>query len=191
MLSGNFNEDLTSYIKENRGRLRASNKSVADLTDVGQVSNGMLSTGKMYSFRYFTDDETFYDTSPIVIGLGMSESSNQLGINLHYIPYNIRLSFIRDILRSFNGLIKREINGPNLGYPNRQRRIPYFVYEAVKHSLGLKYNLTHAVRQYKLSRIRSIRTIGYENWYIAACNDEDNFVGGTISRAQALYYKNI
>ena len=91
MIVGNFQDDLDIYLTENKGRNGASKASTKALAKIGQKSKGVLDQGKMYSFRYFTEDETFYDTYPIVIGLGKSIDGHQLGINLHYIPYDARI----------------------------------------------------------------------------------------------------
>ena len=31
--------------------------------------------------------------------------------------------------------------------------------------------------------------LGYSDWYVGAVNNEDQFFGGNINQAQALYYK--
>lgn len=191
MLTGEFNKDLASYIRNNGGIVNSSNKSEFDIREVSEPSIPFLENGKMYSFRYFTTDEKFYDTKPLVIGLGQSDDGNQLGINLHYIPRKIRTSFLQNIIKSFSGFIKNQTNSSLLGKPRLQRPIESFIYESVKLSLGQRYNIKHAVKQYKISRIQNPRVIGYENWYLCAVNDENFFSGGSIAQAQALYYKNI
>jgi hypothetical protein len=190
MIFGNFKDDLNQYILEKKGLSGASKASTADLYNIGESSRGPLEQGRMYFFRYFTDDETFYDTYPIVIGLGNSPFGvNQLGINLHYIPYNSRISFMNDIIRSFPHVFNFQLK--TASNPSKQKFIKDFTYDAVKKSLGKKYNLSQAIRQYKMDRMRIPKLIGYENWYIGAVNDEDFFFGGNINQAQALYYKNI
>lgn len=190
MIVGNFQEDLDIYLTENKGRNGASKKSSIDLYQLGVNAKGPLERGKMYTFRYFTEDETFYDTAPIVLGLGKSIDGNQLGINLHYIPYDARIPFLKDIVRSFQGLIDLELRN-KIGNINAQSPLNQFTYEAVKESLGKKYNLTYAIRQYRLNRMKKPISLGYEHWYIGAVNEDNNFFGGTIQNAQALYYKNI
>lgn len=190
MIVGNFQDDLDIYLAENKGRNGASKASTKALAKIGQKSKGVLDQGKMYSFRYFTEDETFYDTYPIVIGLGKSIDGHQLGINLHYIPYDARIPFVKDIVRSFGSIMERE-SGKALGNPNAQSFLADFNYETVKRSLGMKYNIKYAIRQYRLDRMKKPRVLGYEDWYIGTVNDDNFFFGGTILNAQALYYKNI
>lgn len=189
MLLGNFEDDLNLYLAQNKGRSGASKASTTALNITGAIAKGPLEQGKMYTFRYFTEDETFYDTYPIVIGLGQGHGLNQLGLNLHYIPYDARIPLLQDIVRSFSGLI--ESQQKYIGSPNKQIFNKDFTYDAIKMSLGKKYNLTYAIRQYRMDRMKKPRVFGYEDWYIGAVNDDNFFFGGNINQAQALYYKNI
>jgi hypothetical protein len=190
MIFGNFKDDLTQYILENKGQLGASKASTTTILAVGQQSKGLLEQGKMYAFRYFTDDEAFYDTYPIVIGLGQTiNTTNQLGINLHYIPYEIRIPFINDVIRSFSDVIESQFK--HADNPNKQIPLRNFTYDVVKQTLGKKYNLTTAIRQYRIDRMRKPLALSYENWYIGAVNNDNFFFGGNITQAQELYYKNI
>jgi hypothetical protein len=187
---GSFQEDLDIYLAENRGRTGASKKSDAELSSIGIKARGELENGKMYSFQYFTPDEFFYDTYPIVLGLGKSIDNHQLGLNLHYIPYEARIPFVSDVVRSFQNVISTQINNAP-GNPNAQSRLSEFTYDNLKKSLGRKYNLTYAIRQYRMDRMKKPRMLGYEDWYIGAVNNQNHFFGGNINEAQALYYKNI
>jgi len=189
-LVGSFQEDLDIYLADYKGRTGASKQSDKDLKTIGSIAKGILDNGKMYSFEYFTPDETFYDTYPLVLGLGKSDNNHQLGLNLHYIPYEARLPFLSDVFRSFKNVITTSINKAPSD-PIAQKRLDEFTYDNLKKSLGRKYNITYAIRQYRLDRIRKPRMLGYEDWYIGAVNNQNHFFGGNINEAQALYYKNI
>lgn len=187
---GSFKEDLDIYLADYKGRSGASKQSDKELKSIGSISKGTLDNGKMYSFQYFTPDETFYDTYPLVLGLGKSDSGHQLGLNLHYIPYDARIPFLADLNKSFKSVISSSINKAP-GNPMAQQRLSEFTYDNLKKSLGKKYNITYAVRQYRMDRIRKPRMLGYEDWYVGAVNNQNHFFGGNINEAQALYYKNI
>lgn len=187
---GSFQEDLDIYLADYKGRSGASKQSDIDLKNIGSTAKGELENGKMYSFEYFTPDETFYDTYPIVLGLGKSIDNHQLAVNLHYIPYEARIPFLSDVVRSFQNVISTQINN-SPGNPDMQTRLKEFTYDNLKVSLGRKYNLTYAVRQYRIDRIKKPRMLGYDDWYIGAVNNQNHFFGGNINEAQALYYKNI
>lgn len=189
MLFGNFNDDLNQYIIENKGLVGASKSSTKSLLTIGEKSKGLLEKGKMYSFRYFTSDESFYDTFPVVIGLGKVYDTNQLALNLHYIPYVIRVSLINDILKSFSDFFNNQLKF--IGKPNSQIFNKNFTYEALMQSLGKKYNISYAIRQYRLDRMKNPMVIGYEDWYIGVVNNDNFFIGGSILEAQEQFYKNI
>mgnify|MGYP003656930440 FL=1 len=187
---GSFQEDLDIYLADYKGRSGASKQSEKDLKGIGSIAKGLLDNGKMYSFEYFTPAETFYDTYPLVLGLGKSDNDHQLGVNIHYIPYDARIPFLSDVFKSFKSTIASAINKAP-GNPMAQPMLNEFTYDNLKKSLGRKYNLTYAVRQYRLDRMRKPRMLGYEDWYVGAVNNQNHFFGGNINEAQALYYKNI
>ncbi len=180
--------EIETYVKTNKGRRKASKVSQSQLSLIGSRYSGRFDLGKMYSFEYFGADEAWYDTSPIIIGLGSSPSGNGVGINLHYIPYDIRISIINRIWSSFSAIIQAQLNGSNLGKPLNQSSLTGLSWDNLKSAYGKLYNLGHCVKQYRLDRIRNMRLIGYENWYIGAVNDENMFYGTTIKKAQSLYY---
>jgi hypothetical protein len=145
----------------------------------------------MYCFNYYTKDEIFYDTKPLVLGLGESDNGHQLGINLHYMPYEARIPFLTELTSSLASQIKGLTKGYALGNPENQSPITNFRWEFVKQAFGKKYNLTYCTRQYIIKKMKNPYVLGYEDWYVGAVNNENQFYGGNINQAQALYYKNI
>ena len=190
-LVGVFKEDLAIYLTDEKGRVGASKQSIIDIPNVGAVSKGPLLPGKMYCFNYYTTEELFYDTKPLVIGLGETDNGHQLGINLHYMPYEARIPFLTELTVSLQSQIKGLVKGNALGNPLQQTPITNFKWEFIKQAFGKKYNLTYYVRQYRMDRMKNPYVIGYEDWHIGAVNNEDQFFGGNINQAQSLYYKNI
>ena len=77
-LIGQFKEDLDIYLAESKGRTGASKQSERDIVNAGAKSDGVLNPGQMYSFYYYTKDEPFYDSRPLVLGLGESDNGHQL-----------------------------------------------------------------------------------------------------------------
>ena len=187
---GSFQEDLDIYLAENKGKSGASKQSDKELKTIGSIAKGTLDNGKMYSFEYFTPDEAFYDTYPVVLGLGQSDSGHQLGLNLHYIPYDARIPFLADLSKSFKSVISTSIDKAQ-GNPSLQKPITNFKWKFLKKAYGKKYNLTYCVRQYRMDRMKNPYVISYEDWYVGAVNNENQFFGGSINQAQSLYYKNI
>lgn len=188
MLSGDFEKELESYIKESKGLRNASKQSQSDLYKKSVSFNGVLNAGKMYVFNYYTTDESWYDTNPIVLGLGMSDDGNQLGLNLHYIPYRIRVQLIKRIYTSFDSFIKQQLKGRGLGNPLLQQPITQLNWNNLKAAYGDFFNINYATRQYRLDRMSKPVVLGYENWYLGVVNDEDNFYGTTIGIAQSKFF---
>ena len=182
---GDFKADLDIYLTESKGRTGASKRSSTDIPKISASSDGVLNPGKMYCFNYYTTDEMFYDTKPLVIGLGESDDGHQLGINLHYMPYEVRIPFLTQLTST----LKNQIQGKIKEDPADEAPIPAFQYKFLKMALGKKFNLTYCIRQYKIDRMKGPYVLGYGDWYVGAVNNEDQFFGGNINQAQALYYK--
>ena len=93
------------------------------------------------------------------------------------------------IVGAFSSRIKREIQR---SYdPNRQYPLYSFNYRNFINSIGQQYNVSYAIRQYKMSRMSSFYSIGYQDWYLGTVNDENFFIGGTIADGQSKYWSNI
>jgi hypothetical protein len=191
MTINDFNKTLDAYVKDNKGLSQASKQSEKDISDQGLRSVGRFKEGKMYSFRYFTPDEPKYDTSPLIISLGSPRTGYQLGLNLHYLPYNVRVDFVSTIIKSYTSFFTRQISGNIIKNPRLQPGLSGFNYNSLNEALGARYNFKHAIHLYKLQRIHSPLILGFENWHLGVVNNENYFFGTNINEAQALYYKNI
>jgi len=195
-MGGEFVQQVKEYVKELGGRAKASKSSfpyIENLTKTKEAvtSNGRLEKGKMYVFRYFTPDEKAYDSYPVVIGLGMSDDGHQLGINLHYIPYDTRLQFVQNFKDSYIGSIRESTIGVYSYNAQTQLPIDIVDYKNIKYAFGRKYNITYAIRQYSLKRMRKPLALSYENWHVAVVNDENFFIGTSINEAQSKFFANI
>ena len=188
-----FDQALKDHIKEVGGRKKASAqsfKTMKMLLKDGETapSNGRLEKGKMYAFRYFTPSESMWDSYPVVIGLGMSDDGHQLGINLHYIPYLSRVEFVQNFLNSYGGTIRENTLGTKALNAKNQAPINILSYQGIKGAFGKKYNITYAIRQYTLKRMRDPIQICYERWFLGVVNDENFFIGTNINEAQSKYF---
>lgn len=191
MTINDFNKTLDKYVKDNKGPVLASRQSQKDMSNQGLRSLGRFKIGKMYSFRYFTPDEPKYDTYPLIISLGAYQDGHILGLNLHYLPYTVRVDFVSRIIKSYTSFFSRQIAGNIIKNPRLQPALNGFNYNSLNEAFGSRYNFKHAIHMYKLDRIGSPIIIGYENWHLGVVNNENYFIGTNINEAQALYYKNI
>ena len=139
---GEYNEDLKLFLETYRSRTIASKQSAIDIrTEITTKGKGVLETGKMYSFEYYTTEETFYDTNPIVLGLGESDNGHQLGINLHYMPYEARLPFMELVVKAFKRF--PQFKGATDVSVQKQRAITSFTWEFLKRSFNLLYTTVY------------------------------------------------
>ena len=106
-------------------------------------------------------------------------------------PYEARLPFLTELTISLQSQIAALTKGSALGNPSLQKPITNFKWKFLKKAYGKKYNLTYCVRQYRMDRMKDPYVIGYEDWYVGAVNNDNQFFGGNINQAQSLYYKNI
>lgn len=192
-LDGTFRLELDYALSSNGGAKNASKFSQEEIESLKPSNRGFLEPGKMYAFEYDTDLEPEYDEYPIVIGLGyynQKNTDNQLGINLHYMPYDVRLPFVELIIKSMQSHIEQELD-KSFGDGAAQNPYPQFTWDNVKKAYGTMYNLSYCVRQYRMKQIEKIKVLGYEDWYLGTLNDEDNFSGTNMRMVQNNYYKNI
>ena len=188
-----FDQELKDYVRNMGGRTKASKESYNIMKQLlksseATVPNGRLEKGKLYTFRYFTPDEPYFDSWPVVIGLGKSEDGHQLGINLHYIPYLSRIEFVQSFLNSYGGTIRENTIGTKALNAKLQSPIDIISYESIKSAFGKKFNITYAIRQYMLKRMREPISLCYERWFLGVVNDENYFIGTNINEAQAKYH---
>ena len=188
-----FSQKIKDYVKEVGGRTKASKNSFKEIekllkTTEATRSDGRLRKGKMYCFRYFTPDEKAYDSYPVVIGLGKSDDGHQLGINLHYIPYLSRIRFVQSFLDSYAGSMRESTMGSMALNAASQHSINILNYFGIKGAFGNKFNMTRAIRQYKMNRMRYPIQLSYENWHLGVVNDENFFIGTNINEAQSKIY---
>ena len=188
-----FQDQLDEYLKENGGRTGSSKKSFSDIEKAmkgkgAERTRGELEKGRMYTFRYFNAPHIPFDTYPVVIGLGMSDNGHQLGINLHYIPYDTRVQFVKQFINSYKGSIHEQTIGGKANNVAKQQALDYVQYKQIKASFGTTYNITYAIRQYNMVNIREQIVLSYENWHLGTVNDENYFNMTNINEAQKNYF---
>lgn len=114
-------------------------------------------TGKLYMFVYdpkLKKALPYYDRFPMIFVLEVRGSS-LLGLNMHYLPYNLRL-------RLFNRLIEL-LNDDNMNENTRLRLSYQAIKDAAKFESGMQL-----IREYKARYIRSqLLEVHPADWEIA------------------------
>lgn len=151
----------------------------------------ILQQGKIYVFNYdpITKDELdWYDKNPMVLSLGILQRKGKwrnildLGVNLHFIPTELRkhlLDFIYDLNKS---TIDREISlNKSAG---EQAILRVIEYDRIKSFLK-RYGFDFALRSYYRQKRREVKTIPYKDWYKTLNLKQEDVVGATI---QQIYH---
>jgi hypothetical protein len=128
--------------------------------------------GQIYFWRYdpkHKDTLAYYDTAPLVILLDIYEDGF-LGINTHYLPYDLRIKLIKALLATITAKKWDHKTKANINY------------QMVK-SLA-KYDVARvAIKRYLFNHMRSkVVRIQAENWENVAYLPIEKFVKATSSK---------
>jgi hypothetical protein len=154
--------------------------------------NTYLRPGKIFIFNY--DPKTkdileFYDRNPIVLSLGLKETKSNgpldLGINLNFLPFKIKLVVFDVIYKNYQLAITRDGNK----YPNRalEQRGLKISYEIIKTILK-QYNILFALRSYYVDRRTNCYAVSYEHWPDVSLLDVKDIEGATLKQIYGKYY---
>jgi hypothetical protein len=154
-----------------------------------QKYRGLLIQGHVFAFAYedpLTKDKLeYYDTTPLVLSFGIyfANTGNMIeyGINLHYLPRDVRVEFLTDIFNEF----KRRYKGQM--YSDKPRAINELTWQELKKYIT-KYGIDFAVRSYIPERRRHTIIVRYEDWGKIINMPSSKFVG-TNDRQIERFYK--
>lgn len=163
-----------------------------------------LIPGRLYTFKYdplYKDKLDFYDTRPVILCFKnyihpTTGNNLQLGINLNFIPSDMRLFVLEAIWKVFEKMIKQDLAGrkPKEGsIPNRQKLLftdNYDVYGLLDYILQTigKTGWKFAIRQYIFERISNLKWIDYIDWgYIPLLRAKD-LIGISERELAKLYW---
>lgn len=159
--------------------------------------------GKIYTFSYnnpiYKDVLEFYDAKPIILVLSSEYNKNTkhhiiTGINLNFIPYEIKKNVIQIIWTKFEKLIEMDFNKQKKGKLGPFEPIfkpNYDYYGLLVYLLEniAKSNFKFAVRRYWWRKIYLPMNIEYEDWSLIPFIDSKDAVGLTIENIYNLYWR--
>ena len=141
-----------------------------DKSRTGFITKGPELQGQMVAFSYdpkLKKTLPYYDRYPLVIPLSL-DASGMLGLNLHYLPPRVRLSFVRALQQ-----LATETNG------QKKLRISYSLLKAAK-GLGL---YAPCLKRYLHGHVRSrIIQVDSRDWEKATLLPLARFVGASESQ---------
>ena len=152
------------WYKDSAGKVRTVNarQFLEDpASGIKKVNNlGEAFVGKMCLFFYdpkHKDTLPFYDRYPLIFPIEWYKDGSMLGINLHYLPPNLRAKLL-DALESTLLL--------NRGRPEKERlAISYKVISAASKSFSLYPAAKPCIKKYLLSHVRSkFQIVPTEHW---------------------------
>ena len=149
-----------------------------------------MEPGKIYTFRYdpkTKDRLAYYDTNPVVICLGNVRGypNLNLGLNLNFLPYKIKIQLLDFIDKNLGETIAKyaKVN-PESAIMQKQLAITY---EAVKQSLK-QVNGQFALRSYYVDRRSDTYVVSYENWPQATLLKIEDLEGIKLNQVYGKYY---
>jgi len=130
--------------------------------------NRMMTAGNILVFRYsdpkYKEKLKFYDEHPVIMVLEKRNSYNNLfGVNLHYLPLQIRIKFLKYVLKRNKARIHK-----------KQRVV--FTYDLAYDFLKRTGYHKTALHSYIPSRIDAMVKVDYPEWKHVASLDSAKFV---------------
>ena len=187
----NFYDELNTTIKLYNGNPANVEKMFEDSLKLYPNETRYLYNGKLYVFDYTEDTQKLYDTNPYVISLGptKSDDTTYYCLNLHYIPYKIRLQIVSLIYNAYSATIDKEIEKhPSVEEGLLQNHLTSLTQGSIK-NLARKTNLMGAVHKYKMDGIRNCKCVNYNKVHLMVCSEKNKFANGSIMDAQDMFLR--
>ena len=183
----NAKDDSIKWFNEAKGDRK--NKSVQPLN-----AGDTFKAGKIYKFKYDATTERlpFFDATPIILSLGRIKYKNsyaERGLNLNYLPKDIRVHVMDVIRNAYKNSILNESKGKKSSNAELQSGLP-MSYNSLRVMIGQVY-AQYAIRNYTTSNMSDVYSIAYENWDKAILIETDNFIRTSQGQVHLEYYEYI
>lgn len=183
-----FNGEVKALLKD-YGSPSAAESAMEDMLEGCPYETSVLLPGKLYVFKYAEKTDKLCDTNPIVFSLGPKEKDSEVyyGLDLHYIPFAIRLQVVSYIYNSFSNIIDAEIGRfPDVLDAPRQNYIRECVISNMK-NLARNVSLMPAIHKYRVDCIQNCKLVNYNKVHWLVMSDSDRFKNGSIADAQKMF----
>lgn len=182
-----YNAEVAKYGTEKK----AYENFIQNLSSHTFANWGMY-PGKPYVFQYFEKTKKLYDTNPHIISLGPTKANNEVyyGINLHYIPIQMRLQIVELVYNAFGNTVYGEIEKHPLPQDaKKQTQIGQCVMGNMK-NLANRFNIMTAIHKYDIGLVKNCVELNYNEIHLMCLSNENTFNNGTIVDAQKEFLKN-
>lgn len=187
MKTSEFKAEVRLLLEEH-GSIKGVQNYFIKEADEFPVEKKMLYPGKLYVFNYMTDKKQLFDTFPFIISLGPSKKSAEkfYGLDLRYIPFNMRVDVMANIYNQFESVIDKEIEQYyDSSSSLLQQYIPELSTDNINQIAGL--DLKTAVHSYDIHKISNLRCVNYRMAFAMCYCDENWFENGSIKDAQQKF----
>lgn len=143
--------------------------------------------GKLYAFRYFQQTKKkAYDTFPFIMALGPDKTNAKMfyGIDMHHIPYDMRLQIFGFIYEKFEREIRKNIEKyTELKDSPKQDCIKEISTQLISES-PFNIDISPSIHRYNMKYVSDCRVINYKMLPFMLLSDDDYFANGSIRQAQ-------
>lgn len=175
-----LSDEVKNFVKNARGLDNARSAADEWFKTVGKSSGdksiqsygGPFQPGKIYIFRYenpVTKERLKqWDANPVVLSLGTVDGVD-VGVNLNYLPQNVKLRVLDNIYKNFESKIDEQIaKAP--GEAKKQKAILSFDANTIQSFLD-KAGLGYAIKRYVTNLRKSTKVVSAEGWkYVPLLN---------------------
>lgn len=156
---------------------------------VNNWGRNFLQQGKIYIYRYdpkTKDTLQFYDRNPMVLSLGQLRNKGEegildFGINLHFIPKQLREKLLDIVYKVNKATIEKEIDTSMRSEAKDQKPLSQVDYNNFQRFLS-GYGFEFAFRSYYKNRRKNVYVIPYEDWHKTLFLDQEDIVGASIQQ---------
>lgn len=151
--------------------------------------------GKLYVFNYFpkTAKKRLIDTRPYLMSLGPDREKPNLfyGIDMHHIPYKMRVQIFEFIYKMFSFDIEKEITEwPEVADSAKQKPLSRMNTDMITKS-PFNVNISPCIKRYNLEFVTQCCCVNYNLIHYMLLSDDNYFMNGTIKTAQEEFVRHV
>ncbi len=175
-----LSDEVKNFVKNARGLDNARSAADEWFKTVGKSSgdksiqsySGPFQPGKIYIFRYENpvtkESLKQWDANPVVLSLGTVDGTD-VGVNLNYLPQNVKLQILDKIYKNFSSKIEEQVaKAP--GEAKKQKPILSFNASTIQSFLD-KAGLGYAIKRYVTNLRKNTKAVSAEGWkYVPLLN---------------------
>lgn len=154
-----------------------------------------IKAGKLYVFDYFPPSikKKMIDTKPYLMSLGPDKEKPNLfyGIDMHHIPYKMRVQIFKFIYDMFMLDIEDETKKwPDAKDSLKQKSLSKLNTDIITKS-PFNVNISPCIKRYNIEFVSNCYCVNYNLVHYMLLSEENYFVNGSIKEAQEEFLEHI